>query len=76
MNHTLDDTLNAIRDSQAVFKHVFYNHKGYVILWFDRSGYSVTDHTYHPNSHGTTGILSYDKALDMFKQTVDELLFE
>ena len=69
---TLDQTLKAVSDSKGFSKAVFYNQSGYAVLWFDKSGYSVTDN--YGSSHGTSGIMSYDKALEYFNNAIAQLM--
>lgn len=72
MKYTYEETVKAIKNDKGIVKDSFFGHNGYIILWFDHAGYSVTSST--RNSHGTSGILNWDNAKKEFFIRIQEIM--
>lgn len=72
MLYSYDETKASIENDKGIVKESFWGHYGFAILWFDKKGYSVT--TITRNSHGTSGILSWEDAKKEFILRVTEII--
>ena len=48
--------------------------KGHVILWCNKSGYTVSSVKYSPLRYSTGGVLKFSEAVTEYKNRVDEVI--
>jgi hypothetical protein len=73
-NLTFEEASKQLTAGGCMVKNTYQGHGGaWAILWFDKTGYSVS--STFPNSTSTSGVLTWDEAKKYFLDRVAQALY-